>query len=191
LPFFLKEAYSNATYNSRASLSLLSILLKGDPRMPSFMGSDGSACVGGLNPSGIVQAVHIDAQGNLLIAINGGNVDSAALISASGATTDQNSADQTNPNARGVKVVLDMTNVGTGSVTLTIQGKDAASGKYYTILASAAIVTNSTNVYTVYPGITAAANISASDVLPAKWRIKITANNANPTTFTIGASVLI
>ena len=33
-----------------------------------------------------------------------------------------------------------------------IQGKDAASGKYYTLLVGAAVTTISTNVYTVYPG---------------------------------------
>lgn len=120
-----------------------------------------------------------------------GNVDTAALINASGATTSQTGTDQTNYNARGVKVVLDMTNAGTGSVTITIQGKDAASGKYYTLLAGAAVTSNSTNTYTVYPGITAAANVSASDVLPRVWRVITTANNANATTYTVGASVIV
>lgn len=120
-----------------------------------------------------------------------GNVDTAALISAAGATTSQTSADQTNYNAKGVKVVLDMTVVGSGSVTLTIQGKDAASGKYYTLLAGAAVTTNSTNVYTVFPGSTATANVSANDLLPRVWRVITTANNANATTYTVGASVVV
>jgi hypothetical protein len=119
-----------------------------------------------------------------------GNVDTAALITAAGATTTQATADQTNYNGRCVKVVLDMTTVGTGSVTPTIQGKDAASGKYYTLLAGAAVVTNVTNVYTVCPGVTATANVSASDVLPRTWRVNVVANNANPTTYTLGASVI-
>ena len=113
------------------------------------------------------------------------------LITASGATTTQTGTDQTNDGCRGVKVVLDMTVVGTGSVTLTIQGKDAASGKYYTLLAGAAVTTNVTNVYTVYPGLTAAANVTASDVLPHTWRVITTANNANPCTYTVGASTLL
>jgi hypothetical protein len=120
-----------------------------------------------------------------------GNFDTAALITAAAATTTQTSADQTNYNGRGVTVVLDMTNVGTGSVNLTIQGKDVASGKYYTLLAGAAVVTNVTNVYTVYPAVTAAANVSANSPLPRTWRVVVTANNANPTTFTVGASVLV
>jgi hypothetical protein len=120
-----------------------------------------------------------------------GNVDTAALIAAAGATTSQTGADQTNYNGRGIQVVLDMTTVGTGSVTLTIQGKDAASGKYYTLLAGAAVTTNSTNVYTVYPGAPTTANVSASVPLPRVWRVITTANNANATTYTVGASVLL
>lgn len=119
------------------------------------------------------------------------NSDAAALITAAAATTTQTGADQINYNNRGVKVVLDMTNVGTGSVTLTIQGKDAASGKYYTLLAGAAVTTISTNVYEVYPGITATVNASASASLPRIWRVLVTVNNANPTTYTVGASVVV
>lgn len=132
------------------------------------------------------QFTPVDASNNVL----GQAVDLPALITAAAATTTQNSTDQVNANGRGVKVVLDMTTAGTGSVTLTIQGKDAASGKYYTILAGAAVTTNSTNVYTIYPGLAAAANVSANDVLPRTWRVLATANNANPATYTVGASVL-
>lgn len=122
----------------------------------------------------------------------GGNItqDLGAVISAAGATATQNTADYQNGSYRGVKVVLDMTTVGTGSVTLTIQGKDGASGKYYTLLAGAAVITNSTNVYTVYPSLPATANVSANDVLPKTWRILVTANNANATTYTVGATLL-
>lgn len=120
-----------------------------------------------------------------------GNINTAALITATGATTTQTGADQTNFNGRGLKVVLDMTTVGTGSVTLTIQGKDATSGKYYTLLAGAAVVTISTNVYEVYPGVAVAANVSANATLPRTWRVIATANNANATTYTIGASVIV
>jgi predicted secreted protein len=96
-----------------------------------------------------------------------------------------------NYRGRGIKVVLDMTTVGTGSVTLTIKGKDTASGKYYTLLAGAAVTTNSTNVYTVFPGATASANVSANDMLPRTWQVVVTANNANATTYTVGASVIV
>ena len=114
-----------------------------------------------------------------------------AVFNAVGATTTQTSQDFTNENGKGVKVWLDTTAIGTGSVTLTIQGKDPASGKYVTLLSGAAVVTNATNVYTVYPGMAVAANVSANDILPKTFRIVVTANNANAATYTVGASVVV
>jgi len=119
------------------------------------------------------------------------NNEQSVGITASGVTTTQTGADQTNYNGRGVKVVLDMTSVGTGNVTLSIQGKDATSSKYFTMLTGAAVSTNSTNVYTVYPGVTVAANAAVSDILPRTWRVVVTANNANATTYTVGACVIL
>jgi hypothetical protein len=113
-----------------------------------------------------------------------------ALTIAAGATTTQTSPDFQNPSCRGIKVILNSTVIGTGSVTVSIQGKDPGSGTYYTILAGAAVVTNSQNVYTVYPGAPVAANVSANDVLPPLFRIVATANNANPATYTVGFSLL-
>jgi|SRR5579885_2272026 len=120
-----------------------------------------------------------------------GNLDNITLVNASGATTTQTSADQTNYNARGAVIVLNMTNVGTGSVTLTIQGKDPVSGQYYTILAGAAVTTNSVNVYRAYPGLTASANAIANDILPRTWRVQATANNANAATYKVAAILIV
>lgn len=114
-----------------------------------------------------------------------------ALTIAAGSTTTVTGPDMANPAAGGVKVVVVTTVIGTGSITVSIQGKDVASGTYYTILAGAAIVTNTTNVYTVFPGAPVAANVSANDALPYTWRILVTANNANPATFTVGFSTLL
>lgn len=115
---------------------------------------------------------------------------SGALNILAGATTTQTGPDVNNANARGVKVVVTTTAIGTGSVTVSIQGKDLASKAYYTILAGAAVVTNTTNVYTVFPGAPVASNVSANDQLPDTWRILVTANNANPATYTVGWSTL-
>jgi hypothetical protein len=79
---------------------------------------------------------------------------------------------------------------GLGSVTLTIQGRDTTSGKYYTLLAGAAVTSVSTNVYTVAPALTAAANSVANMVVPRTIRVLVTANNANPMTYSVGASVI-
>lgn len=114
-----------------------------------------------------------------------------AITPQVGATTTYTGPDFSNQQARGVVVVLVTSAIGTGSVTLSIQGKEPGAGSYYTLLAGAAVVTNTTNRYTVYPGLTAAANVTVSDVLPKTWRILVTANNANPATYTVGACMLV
>jgi hypothetical protein len=118
------------------------------------------------------------------------NVDVTLLASAARTTT-QTSADITTYNAVGIHVVLDMTVVGTGSVTVSINGKDSVSGKFYTILAGAAVITNSTNVYRIFPGATVTANVSANDHLPRVIQIVVTANNANAATYSVGYCLLV
>jgi hypothetical protein len=111
-------------------------------------------------------------------------------ITASGATTDQTSADFVNLTGKGLRVVLDMTSAGTGSVVIHIRGKDPASGKYQDLLVGANVTSISTNTYVVYPTITASANAIAQDVLPHTFDILVHANNANATTYTVGCSIL-
>ena len=119
-----------------------------------------------------------------------GNLD-VVLLSSAARTTTQTSADQLNYNARGIDIVVDVTSVGTGSITMTLNYKDPASGKYITLLSGAAITTNSTNVYRLYPGLTASANATANDILPRTFQIVITANNANPVTYSVGCSLTV
>jgi len=90
--------------------------------------------------------------------------------------------------ARGLIVVIDCTAIAASpSVVFTIQGYDPTSGKYYTILASAAIVGTGTTVLRVFPGATAAANLVANDVLPASWRIIATHGDADSITYSVSA----
>ena len=77
-----------------------------------------------------------------------------------------------------------------GSFTLTIQGKDETSGKYYTLLAGAAVSTVSTNVYTVYPGAPVTANVSANSPLPRTWRVIATYNSGTDLTFSVGCACI-
>lgn len=130
----------------------------------------------------------IDDQGAPLLY----NQDNLVLLPSAAYTTTQTTPDQTNVNGRGLIVVLDMTNVTAGpSVTLEIDGRDPVSGKYYPILTGAAVTTDSTNIYRVYPGLTAVANQTVNDVLPRTWRVKVTANNANSGTYSVGAMIIL
>lgn len=115
--------------------------------------------------------------------------DEGIALASAARTTTQTLPDLKTGGAKYLNVVLDMTTVGTGSVTLTINGKDPASGKYYLILAGAAVITNSTNRYKVGPNVTAAANSIAQDYLPETIQLVVTANNANSATYSLGYSI--
>lgn len=113
------------------------------------------------------------------------------ILAAAVRAASNNSADQKNRDAVGLHLIIDVTAVpGIDTVTFTIQGKDPLSGKYYTILASAAIVAASTVVLKVYPGLTAAANLAASDILPADWRVAVTHSAATNFTYSVGAQLV-
>lgn len=104
------------------------------------------------------------------------NVDQVVCVAdlAAQLAATVNGDDQENINWRGVHVVVDLTAVGgtTPQVIVTIEGKDPRSGNYYTILASGALNAVATTVLRVYPGLTAAANLTANDILPRTWRVK-------------------
>lgn len=87
--------------------------------------------------------------------------------------------------------VLDVTAIGAApSIVVNIEAFDPASGKWYAILTSAAVTTVSTNVLRVYPGLTAAANVVASDVLPPNWRARVTHGNADSITYSLGVRLM-
>lgn len=117
------------------------------------------------------------------------NTDVTLLASASRTTT-QNSGGITTYNARGINVYVNITAVGTGSITLNILGVDPVSGSTYTILASAALVANAFTVYKVYPGGAVTANVSANDHLPRVIQVNVVANNANAVTYSVGYTLL-
>ena len=135
-----------------------------------------------------------DVNGRVLTA-SGENANTAALITLTSAgvgTT--NGSDQTNTANRGVLVGVNITALtGTApTVTVTIQGKDAASGVYYTLLASAAIVSTGFTLLTIYPGATAATNTVADKSLPMTWRVIAAVAGTSPAaTATVGACVVI
>lgn len=112
------------------------------------------------------------------------------FLASASRTTTQTQAEQKNTKYRGIRVVVDTTVTGTGSVTISIQSLDRTSGKWHTLLAGAAITTVTTNVYQVYPGAPVMANVSANAPLGSAWRIVATANNANAQSYSIGWELL-
>ena len=112
------------------------------------------------------------------------------LLASAARTVTTDSADQTNFNGRGIHVVVDITAGAVLSLVVTIQGKDPVSGKYYTLLASAALTGVSTTVLRVYPALLAVANTIANDIVPRTWRVDVAAGNATSATYSVGAIVV-
>ena len=107
-------------------------------------------------------------------------------------TTSVSAADIDNTSGIGATVVIDITAITgtTPTATFTVEGKDEVSGKYYTILASAALSTVSTTVLRIYPGLTAAANLVASSVVPKTFRVSVAITGTTPAvTATVGVAL--
>ena len=101
------------------------------------------------------------------------NISITPLPSATYTATTVNSPDQTNANFKGGHIIIYVASVNSGTYTPKIQGKDQVSGLYYDILTGSAISASGTTVLKVYPGIGVVANGSASDILPAVWRVQL------------------
>lgn len=92
---------------------------------------------------------------------------------------------------RGLHLVIDVTAVtDTPSLTVTIQGYDELSGKYYSLLVGTAITATGTTVLKVYPGIATLAGGAASDVLPNSWRVSIAVGDSDSATYSVAAHLI-
>ena len=93
--------------------------------------------------------------------------------------------------AKSLVVVLDATvHAVSAALTITIDRKDNASGKYVNILTSASITSVSTNTIRVALGAPVTANVSANEPLPDVVRIGVTHGNANSVTYTVSAHLV-
>lgn len=115
------------------------------------------------------------------------------IIASAAYTAAQTSSTYDNYTHRGIHFVINVSAIAatTGSITPTIQGFDEASQTYYTLLTGIAITTTGTTVLKIYPGISAVANVSASDFLPAKWRVSIAVADATSITYSITANLQV
>ncbi len=141
------------------------------------------------------RAINSDSEVTVTTGVNfrgvAGNTEETILASVA-RTADEDSADFTNDNARGIKVVIDVTvDPALASVVFTIEGKDPVSGKYYGLLTSAAIAAVGTTVLTVYPGLTAVANITATDVLPTTYRVSANHADADSITYSVSGALIV
>lgn len=90
---------------------------------------------------------------------------------------------------KGIQVIIDVTAItDTPSVVPTIDGFDPLSASWYNILTGAAIVATGTTVLRVHPEIVAAANLTAQDFLPERYRVVMTHADADSITYTVGVN---
>lgn len=124
-----------------------------------------------------------------------GNAEVTVLASAGNAAGTRTSADQTNHNARGVVLVLDITALGAAeTLTLIVDAKDPVSAIYVGM--TAFVDSGVDMVYALYPGAVETAAVVALQVqgvpLPRTWRVRVTTSpGVNASTFSVGASYVL
>lgn len=120
------------------------------------------------------------------------DADLGNVIALTAASAGATGAQLDGTNYRGAMLLINVSAISGTSATLTvtIKGVDA-NGNAYTILASAGITATGLTVMKVYPGLTAAANTVANDVIPVNWRIDTAISGTSPSvTATINAVML-
>ena len=80
---------------------------------------------------------------------------------------------------------------GTASITPSIQGQDAVSKAWYTILTGAAVAAVGTTVMRVGPTIIAAANVGANAMLPETFRVAVAVADAQSMTYSFSVNHMI
>jgi hypothetical protein len=116
------------------------------------------------------------------------------LLASAARTNSPVTPQQTNYNARGVILFLDVTGVsGTGGLKPYIYGVCPVTGKSESIYAfSSTITTIATHSFAFYPSVSVAAFTGAdSGVLPRKWFAYISNSDATSYTYSLGYSLIV
>lgn len=108
------------------------------------------------------------------------NNTQGTLLASAARTTNTYSPTQTNYNARGVQVIVNVTTAsGTGGITVLIKGVDPVSGSSYQMnVAPSAITAKGVYVFELFPGASTSPNGSnihqrTAGVLPRTWILEV------------------
>jgi len=119
------------------------------------------------------------------------------LLASAARTNSIVSPQQTNYNARGVQITLNVTAAsGTGGLTVIIRGYDPVASSQYTINAlPTSITTTGVYVYEIYPGSSGAAASAIAQrtagILPRTWSVTMSAGDASSYTYSIGYVLIV
>lgn len=136
---------------------------------------------------------NFDFQGTAQCAAQASPVGCLPIVLFAAAAGTFNSADLQNVYYKGGVFVANISaKSGTIAVVVNVQGKDLASGQYYTIASTASLTGTGATVLTLYPGTTAASNTVVNLPLPATWRIQVVSGTGSTpsVTMTVGASLI-
>ena len=125
------------------------------------------------------------------------NLEEITLLASAERTSSTVTPTQTNYNARGVMLVLDVSAItDTPSIQAVVQVIDTLSGDYEAILRGGNVTTVSLNSYVVYPG--GISTAGGGDVvmvailpLPRKWRVTVSHSDADPITYSLSAHYIL
>jgi len=91
---------------------------------------------------------------------------------------------------RGAMAIIDFTTrTGTATLTVTLEGYDFVSGKWYTLIASSALASVATTQLLTYPGATVVANSVGQWGVPSKFRVKAVVAS-DTATFSVGLELV-
>jgi hypothetical protein len=119
--------------------------------------------------------------------------DGSIFASASRGAATYVSNEYFNPDAKGLRLYIDITvNAGgTGTVTAKVQSKDPVSGNWVDQagMVTSALSAIATTTLTIYPGVTETANVDVAENLGTQWRVSVTVGT-QAVTFSIGGEYL-
>lgn len=92
-------------------------------------------------------------------------------------------------NGSAIVVFINITNVGTGTLTVSVFGVDPVSNGNALLLASAALASNALTTLMIGPGLPVTANASNNALVPRTVRITATAATG-PVVASVGASIV-
>jgi len=119
------------------------------------------------------------------------NNHSMAVLGSAARTAAVQSADLVNHNAGAILVTIDITAVAVATtLTVTIKYKNL-SGKYVTLLTSAALAGVGVYSLQVGRGLPDTTNLSANKVIPRNWRVEVTPSDANSVTYSIDTDYVL
>lgn len=117
---------------------------------------------------------------------------SGTLLASAARTAAVSSSAQTNYNARGVRIFINVTvHAVSAALVPTLEVQDPVSGVWTAVLTGAAITGIGHTILTLFPGATVAANVTLSNALGKLWRVTMTPGNANSVTYSVGYSTLV